>query len=582
LCALLDLKGYLPLRLFPRELTWLFPRIKAQLPRHLASFLCLTAASLLALVTPLSLRWLIDRVLPSQDTGLIALGVGFIFVSYQGRASLNALGAYLTFLATQQTSVELRMSLLRHLDSLSADYFDRTPVGELAYLFGGPIDEVSYFGSELLPSLLRAAIAAAVTLSAMSTLSLYLTLAVAPVVPAFLVLRHWSKRRIEKQADQVQGAQTRYNSFLEEHLRALTQFQLLRRVKVQEGRALELLRGARISQVALWKTGILFSLLSHFAIVSGISLTLAGGSWLVLRRSLSIGTLVAFYGLLVQLFDPLTSATEMYRRAQRTFASIRQIRSAFENLSHVPEYPHAKPLPAGHPWDLEFNDATFRYRQHGDPIQIPHLQIAQGEKVAIAGPNGAGKSTFLKLIARLYDVTSGEIRISGMDIRRVGLESLRSAVCYLPAQPVLFQGSIADNLQAGMDGSRLADLRAALFAVGLRKYDGGPLSCFDQKIAPGASNLSNGERQRLALARALLLRPKILILDETTCSLDPDSEWKVLHMLDQRLPRTTILVVCHRLDSLAWRGRVLRIDRGRIVEDRNGYSLSTSKLGSPR
>jgi ATP-binding cassette, subfamily B, bacterial len=137
------------LSLFPPELHWLFPKVKPQLPWQIASFVSLTLAGLLALVTPLCIRWLIDSILPTRDTRFLVIAIWLIFASYEGRAILSALGGYLTFRATQHTALGLRMSLLRHLDSLSAEYFDRTPVGELLYPFEGPINEVSYSGSDL-------------------------------------------------------------------------------------------------------------------------------------------------------------------------------------------------------------------------------------------------------------------------------------------------------------------------------------------------------------------------------------------------------------------------------------------------
>src|SRR5258708_8505989 len=123
--------------LFPPELRWLFPKVKPQLALHVASFLCLTLASLLALVTPLTVRWLIDSILPAHNAHLLVVAIGLIFGSYEGRAVLSSLGGYLTFRATQRTALALRMSLLRHVDALSADYFDRTPVGALFYPFEG-------------------------------------------------------------------------------------------------------------------------------------------------------------------------------------------------------------------------------------------------------------------------------------------------------------------------------------------------------------------------------------------------------------------------------------------------------------
>lgn len=561
---------------FPRELHWLFPRIKPQLPSHVESFLCLTAASLLALVTPLSIRWLIDSILPSHNTRLLGVAIGLIFAGYEGRAALNALGSYLTFRATQHTALALRMSLLRHFDSLSADYFDRTSVGELIYPFEGPIDEISYFGSDLLPSILRAVIAAGVTLSAMIFLSRVLTLVVIPIVPAFLIIRHRYRRKIGHQADVVQAAKSKFSSFLQEHLSGLTQIQLLRQTESQERRASQLVTNTVSSQDALWETGILFSSFSNLAIATGIALTLTGGSLMVFRSALTIGTLVAFYSLLVQLFEPLSMAMETYSRAQRSFASIRQIQNLLEVSPTVKEHSCAEALPPDGPLHISFRDVSFSYQRQSDVLRIPELEIAHGERVAIVGPNGAGKSTLARLLARLYDVEFGEIRIAGLDMRAVGLDSLRSAVCYLPAQPILFYRSLADNLRIGGLESTYADLERVLQMVGLTKYLDGYPGSLEEYIEPGASNLSNGERQRVAIARALLYRPQILVLDETTSSLDPSSEESVLRMVANALPHSTLIVVSHRLHSISWMGRILVMQRGEIVADGKPSTLKAT------
>jgi ABC-type multidrug transport system fused ATPase/permease subunit len=486
---------------FSPELRWLYPKVKPQLSRHIASFVCLTLASLLALVTPLSFRWLIDSILPSHNARLLLIAIGFIFASYEGRGALNSLGGYLTFQAAQHTALPLRVSLLRHLNSLSAEYFDRTPVGELLYPFEGPVDEVSYFGSDLLPSILRTGVAAGVTLSAMTVLSPLLTLVVIPLIPLFLVLRHRYRKRIGQQADLVQVARSKFSSFLQEHLSALLQIQLLRQTEPQERKASQVLTNAVCCQDALYRTGIFFSAFSNLTIATGIAVILTCGSLMMFRDKLTIGTLVAFYSLLIQLFDPLTMAMEMYSRSQRTFASIRQIQTVFEITTAVKEHDRPIPLASDLPLHVAFRDVSFGYRRQSDVIRIPRLKILQGERIAIVGPNGAGKSTLGKLLARLYDVESGEICIAGSDVRGVTLTSLRSSVCYLPAQPILFHRSVADNLRIGKLDSTCDELERVLQMVGLTKYLNACPGSLDEYIEPSASNLSNGERQRVAIAR---------------------------------------------------------------------------------
>src|SRR6266478_2740644 len=562
---------------FPAELLWLFPRVKPQLTLHVVSFLCLTLASLLALLTPLTFRWLIDSILAAHNAHLLTIAIGLIFASYEGKAALSSLGGYFTFRATQRTALSLRISLLEHIDSLSADYFDRTPVGELLYPFEGPIDEISYFGSDLLPSILRTVISAGLTLSAMAFLNAPLTLVVVPIIPAFLAVRHRYRKRIGRQADLVQATRSRFSSFLQEHLSSVIQIQLLRQTERQERKASELLTNTVRSQDSLFQTGIFFSVLSSLAIVSGIVATITCGSWMVFRSKLTIGTLVAFYSLLVQLFDPLSMAMDIYSRAQRTFASIRQVQALLETPSAVKEKRGAKPFASDRPLHVMFRDVSFVYQQRSDVIRIPSLEVLQGERVAIVGPNGAGKSTLGKLLARLYDVDSGEILIAGADIRGVALASLRSTVCYLPAQPILFHRSVASNLRIGRPDSTCDDLQRVLQLVGLTKYLDGFPGSLEEYIEPNASNLSNGERQRVAIARALLHRPGILILDETTSSLDPASEEAILRTIDQMLPDSTLIVVSHRWHSISQIGRILVMRKGRIVGDGNYLDLNAAQ-----
>jgi ABC-type multidrug transport system fused ATPase/permease subunit len=559
--------------LFSQELRWLIPHLKPHLRLHVQSFLALTLATLLSLGTPLAIRWLIDQVLPAHDLVLLALAIIVIFASCQARAVLVAVGAYLTFLATQAAALGLRMSLLQHLDSLSSEYFDRTPVGELQYPLEAPIDEISYFGADLVPSILRAAIATGVTLSAMMLLNRRLTLVVIPVIPLFLVLRQRFRKKIGQEADLVQAAGSQFSSFLAEHLAALTEIQLLGQTGQQEQEAAGLLSKSVRAQEALAKTGVWFSVLSNLAIVTGIAATLACGSVMVFRRALTIGTLVAFHSLLLELFDPLTTAMEMYARAQRAFSSIRRIQAVLEIRPAVRDRPCAKALASHVSLQLDFRNVSFAYRRHGNVVRIPSLDIRDGQRVAVVGPNGAGKSTLGKLLARLYDVESGEIRVARVDLRDVRLHNLRAAICYLPAQPVLFHRSLADNLRIGRSEATASEMEQVLRMVRLTKHlDGYPTS-LDEVIEPNGRNLSSGERQRLAIARSILQRPRILILDETTCSLDPASEETILRTIEQALPDSTLIAITHRLQSISWMGRILVMWRGEIVGDGNHETL---------
>ena len=550
----------------PDELRWLSRRIRPLLHWHAASFLCITAGSFLALLTPLVLKWLIDRVIPQKNTELLLLSVVLIFLGYQGRTALTSLGNFLMLNAAQKMSLALRVDLLRHLDTLSAEYYENTAVGTVMYPLKEPIDEVSYFGSDLLPAMLRLVLTTGFTLATMFWLSPVLTLAVVPLIPVFLITRQRFRKRLGDDADAVQEDRLAWSSFLEEHLSSVVPIQLLGQEKRQERRAFRLLARSVRSQLKLFTTGVWFTVCSSLAVALALCAVIGYGGASVVAGSLSVGSLVAFYGFVTQLFEPLSGAAELYARAQKTFASVRQVQSVLALRPRVEEAPDALQLSSDHQPKIEFAAVEFSYPRQKDLLHVPALQIKAGEHVAMAGENGAGKSTLGKLMVRLYDPVRGSIRLGGEDIRNIQLESLRRHICYLPREPVLFDGTLASNLRLVRSTSGQHDLEEAIRAVGLSSFVATLPDGLRQRIGPGGCQLSGGQRQRLAIARALLQRPCVLILDEATSCLDAPGEAAVLENIQHHLQTSTLVVVSHRLSTFSAFRRVLILSAGRIVD----------------
>jgi len=551
----------------PTELTWLIKEIRPLLHWHLGSFLCITTGSLLALLSPLLLKWLIDGIIPHRRLGLLLIAVALIFLGHEGRVALTSLGSYLMLSASQKMGLTLRVRLLKHLDTLSADYYEDTPVGAAMYPLKEPIEEISYFGSDLLPAILRMLLTTAFTLVAMSALSPVLTLTVLPLIPVFLATRQYFRSRLATDADAAQDDRLAWSNFLEEHLSSVISIQLLGQEKKQERRAFQLQARSLRSQQRLYRTAAWFTVWSSLAIVLAMSAVIGGGGKNVLAGTLSIGSLVAFYGFVTQLFDPLSGASELYTRAQKTFASIRQVQGAFALRPSVTNAAGALQLSMQDTAEVEFANVEFGYSRNKDLLHVPSLRILAGEQIAIAGENGAGKSTLVRLIARLYDPVSGEVRLGGQDIRNIHLKSLRQSVCYLPREPALFDGSIASNLLFVMPRASEQELEEAMQMVELTALIRSLPSGLCQRIGPDGCQLSGGERQRLALARAILQQPRILILDEATSCLDSSSEQKIIRCLRRNLNLSTLIVISHRLSTVSAFGRVLLLSRGRIVSD---------------
>jgi ABC-type multidrug transport system fused ATPase/permease subunit len=551
----------------PSEIRWLSRQLRPLLYLHLASFLCITLGSFLALLTPLALRWLIDQIIPQRKIGMLLLAVGLIFLGYQGKMALTGLGNYLMLGAAQKTGLTLRVALLRHLDTLSADYYETTPVGTVMYPFKDPVEEVSYFGSDLLPAILRILLTTSFTGAAMFLLSPALTLAILPLVPVFLITRQHFRKRLGSEADAVQEERLSWSNFLEEHLSSAIPVQLLGQQKRQERKAFRLLARLLRAQQGLFATSAFFTACSSLPVVLAMSAVIGYGGARVLAGTLSVGSLIAFYGFVTQLFEPLSGAADLYARTLKTFASVRRLQSAFRLRPSVANAPQAILLSRDHAPQIEFGSVEFAYPRQHDMLHIPFLLIPPGEHIAVAGENGAGKSTFVKLIARLYDPVCGSIRLGGEDLRNIQLEILRRQVCYSPRDPVLFDGTLASNLRFVQIAATDHDLREAIRDVGLSSFVRSLPDGLGQRIGPGGCQLSGGQRQRLALARALLRQPRVLILDEATSCLDPEAEVFVLENIRRSLAGSTLIVVSHRLTTFSTFGRLLIFSGGRIVGD---------------
>ena len=549
------------------EIRWLFRQVRPFVRWHVASFLCISAGTFLSLLGPLVLKWLIDVILPGRRVGLLIAAVGLFFLCHQGRAMLTSVGGYLTTLAAERLSLRMRMLVLRHLDTLSADYHEGTPIGVSIYPLKEPIDEISYFGSDLLPSILRTLMATGLTLGTMLILNARMTLAVLPLLPVFVLARKHFRRRLEAGSNTVQRNHIAWSNFLQEHLTSIVALQLLRQEHRRERTAFRLLGTSLRSYNELLIAGVSFTLATSLTIGLAMCMVIGLGGRNVLTGSLTVGGLVAFYTYLTQLFEPLSGAAETYVRAQKTCASIRQVQAVLAWEPAVKNSSAAIRLREGSPWTIDVADVRFAYPGNRRSLSIPRLNIEAGERVAIVGENGAGKSTLAKLLARLYDVDSGSISVAGHDVRKIEVDSLRKHICYAPCQPVLFDATLAGNLRLGRVIASDDELERVVDVVGLTAWVGTLAEGLNQRVGPGGSKLSGGQRQRLGIARAILQRPRILILDEATASLDAASELQLLGHLGEVLPGSTIAVISHRLSALHAVRRVIVLEGGRIVED---------------
>ena len=292
---------------------------------------------------------------------------------------------------------------------------------------------------------------------------------------------------------------------------------------------------------------------------------LAIGGEMVLHGSLTVGGLTAFFLYMSRFTNPIQLLVQQYNVFQQGQSSLVKLRTLFDTRPGVMEKDDAVPLPPIQ-GDIVFEGVTFGYDGGAPVIRDVDLDIRAGETVAFVGPTGAGKSTLAKLVTRFYDVSAGRVLIDGRDIRDAGIASLRGQLGVVPQEPFLFAGTVRDNIAFARPDATDAEIWEALRAVGLVEVVERMPAGLDTVVHERGQSLSSGERQLLALARAFMGRPRVLVLDEATSNLDLASETKIEAALDILLQGRTAILIAHRLSTAMRADRIMVVDGGRLIE----------------
>jgi ATP-binding cassette, subfamily B, bacterial len=299
----------------------------------------------------------------------------------------------------------------------------------------------------------------------------------------------------------------------------------------------------------------------EFAGVAALAALVGVGGWLVERGTVSVGTLAAFVLLIANLFEPVQQLSQLFNTVQSAGAALHKLYGLLDTAPSLPG--GVTDLPAR--GELVVDAVAFTYAGASRPaLRTTSLTVADGERVALVGPTGAGKSTVAKLMARLYDPTDGSIRFGGVDLRDATTASLRERIVVVPQEGFLFGGSVRDNIRIARPSATDGEIEAAVKTIGAEERFA--VIGLDTEVRERGSRLSSGERQLVSLARAALVDPAVLVLDEATSNLDPGTEADVEHAMEHLMSGRTVIVVAHRLSTVRRADRIAVIDHARLVE----------------
>jgi ATP-binding cassette subfamily B protein len=461
---------------------------------------------------------------------------------------------------------DLRIRVFTHLQRLSLDFFTEEKAGVLMSRMTSDIENLQQLIQDGISSFALQGLTMIVITAILFDLNVVLaTWTVVLVVPLLVVFSIWFHRASEAgyllSRDRIANVLADLSESLY-GIRVVTAHNRQRRNITNHRHVVGAYRDANFF------TGRVNAVYGPATIMIGIlgqALLLGIGGDMVLRGQLKIGVLVAFFLYLNRFFQPIQLLVQQYSSLQQGRSSVIRLRELLETAPSVDEVENATEL-ANITGRLTFENVSFGYDPARPVLHDVNLEIAPGESVAFVGPTGAGKSTLAKLANRFYDPTEGRVLVDGVDVRTVTLHSLRSQLGVVPQEPFLFAGSIRTNLRFGRAGITDEEIDEAVEVVGLSDLVERLPQGLDTVVHERGQTLSSGERQLLALARAFLARPRVLILDEATSSLDLRSETIIERALDRLLEGRSAILIAHRLTTAQRADRIVVIDEGGILE----------------
>jgi ATP-binding cassette subfamily B protein len=399
-----------------------------------------------------------------------------------------------------------------------------------------------------------------------------LALATFIIVPIMLILSTRMRRGIRRGWQRVRIRLSRINAHLNEAIQGMRVTQAF----VREAQNQSFFNGINYDYYTQWMTtqrnSALFSPLVNVTGAVGTAIVFFYGALLVRDGQIAVGTVVGFLQYVTQFWQPISLLGQLYNSLLQAMASSERIFQFLDFRPDVTSEVGAPPLPKV-TGAVEFDHVAFRYGDGPEVLSDISFRVLPGQTVALVGHTGAGKTTIVSLLARFYDPTAGAIRIDGHDLREVSLQSLRSQIGMVIQETFLFSGTIGTNLQYGRLAATLKEIEHAAREAGMHDFVHALPQGYGTEVQERGGRLSAGQRQLLAIARALLADPRILILDEATSSIDTHTEMLVQTAIGRLLENRTAFVVAHRLSTIRRADQILVFDHGRIVESGTHESL---------
>ncbi len=548
------------------DLAWFIPYLKPESKVLVEVLVASFFVQLLGLANPLLVQVIIDRVLGQNSAPTLAIFGILLIVVALFENILTSIRTIAFANATNRIDLNLAAKIIDHLFHLPLSYFDRRAVGELSTRIV-EIDKIRQFFTSTALTTILDAVFSVMYIGVMLLYSPFLTAVALSTLPFFVLLSFIVSPIVRRQLRVKAECNAQNQSYLVESLSGIYTVKaqsMERRSRNQWQSFYDRYVAASFNSII---TYTLAGSSSNFLNQVSSILVLWVGASLVLESKLTLGQLIAFRIIAGYVTGPLLRLLTIWQNFQETALSIERLSDIVDAPLEVEEenrFNIPMPLIQG---KVVYEDLTFQFTSHGRPqLNRINLTFAAGAFVGIVGQSGSGKSTLMKMLPRLYDPTSGRITIDDYDIAKVELYSLREQIGIVSQDPLLFEGTVQENIAINYpDATTEEIINAAKIAVAHDFIMSLP-NGYNTRVGERGSNLSGGQKQRLAIARTILQRPRLLILDEATSALDYDTERQVCNNLVRNFRGITIFCITHRLRTVQTADRILVMDKGLVAE----------------
>jgi ATP-binding cassette subfamily B multidrug efflux pump len=549
-----------------RSIRRLLPLLRPYRGRILAALACLLLLTGAYLVLPLILRWVIDQGLAAGESKALLLAALGILALGAFQAVLAFGQRYLSESVAHRISFDLRNRLFDHIQHLSFTFHDHSQTGQLISRCIEDVRSIQNFtGQGVLELAQVGLLMVGVVGMLLITDARLAAIALLPMVPLILTTTRFGMR-VSGLFLAVDNALGELSARLQENVTGAQVVRAFARERYEIGRfeqANRALLRARLTVIGEWAK---IMPTSHLLVVLGTILVLWFGGGMVLEGRISLGELVAFNSYLLLLANPAQQLAWLVNTAGEAAAGLQRTLEILDRVPEIRSPGGAFRLPAVRGC-VEFRNVTFHYVGEGArALHEIDVQVEPKQVVALIGPTGSGKSSLVHLIPRFYDVASGAVLVDGHDVREVDLESLRARIGIVLQTSLLFSISIRDNIAYGRPDASLVEIEAAARAAQAHAFIQEMPEGYDTLVGERGITLSGGQRQRVAIARALLMDPPILILDDSTSSVDTETEQLIQLALTRLMEGRTTFVIAQRLSTVRRADMILVMDGGRIIE----------------